>query len=1023
MQPGMTPADAARILELSEQATPEQVEARFLELRRKLEDKIAKAPTPGLQAKYRESLAELTTAFETLALAADSSALPVLKREQGEGRKEQGGTSETGGPASLRAGHGAAATPPRAGESGNRKTRIENRKSGGREFVVVALIAVVVLAGGGWWVVKTRAEKAEKARIAAEAKAAADQAAEQKRLAAEAEKARLEQAKVQLRTVLAEAKIAWEVAEREERDAERRLSELRSELRSLRDADAARRAELEARAESAQRYSYWLRDYLLRHPLKLARARLEEMLQASALAEAESAGAEVARLVQTLQRDLAMSPGGEASLSIETNLPTVAWEITGPGGTSRRGVGTTRVTGLLFGDSTVTFSHPTFEESIVRSVPLVPGQDTKAEAAVEFYRYTINGLRPGDRVEVNGQNIRPLPDGTYPCQKRRPGGLVWHVYREGHLLWESWHSGREDDVEEDYVAVPLQPRPLLDAALKAIADYPPQERTPLLTDVLWAASINRLLAPEERARIIKEAIRAIDEEPMPEAADAAAGEPARRLQARLPLVAELLWTEPAAAPAMVEQSVAALRRLTDEEKLMVPMPVWIMASQRDAMLDFTRLLQPAFESQPDWARDSMLFIGATQLYGLLSLHGREAEAEAWKARVQALRDPAKKEQDERAFGLAKTSLAAYGEVVRLRAALKLGNFDEFNRLVRARTGDETVSTQTVSSQTVYDLLALGFEKEAVDLAVSVNGSGYHYAIFHYATYTGRLAVLEDYQSRVRHKNRLQELGLAEAYSLQGNATKANVWLEKAGQTPDSKVARVFTLAQLGDLSTARAEFDQLEKDGLKLSSSDRGLRLPQLVAAARLLRDPAREQRMIDLSGERNFQLDVGWLARMGDLGGAVSRATSARLPENILNEFYRYASLRARSPADLPWIGDGENKVALITTMLARLNPPRRPAASIEMPYPRQTPATFRETMFVPYPNSMRRSGLAGEARIVINIDATGRATGYTTVTAPHPDFAEAMFKVAAEKGFHPALENGRPVEGTYEMTRNFRL
>ncbi len=67
----MSPFEAAKILDLPAGVTTEQIEARFLELRRKLEDKIAKAPTPGLQAKYRESLQEITTAFETLTLAAD----------------------------------------------------------------------------------------------------------------------------------------------------------------------------------------------------------------------------------------------------------------------------------------------------------------------------------------------------------------------------------------------------------------------------------------------------------------------------------------------------------------------------------------------------------------------------------------------------------------------------------------------------------------------------------------------------------------------------------------------------------------------------------------------------------------------------------------------------------------------------------------------------------------------------------------------------------------------------------------
>ena len=51
-------ADAARIFEISPDAKPEQIEGRFLELRAKLEDKLAKAPTPGLKEKYRRALEE-----------------------------------------------------------------------------------------------------------------------------------------------------------------------------------------------------------------------------------------------------------------------------------------------------------------------------------------------------------------------------------------------------------------------------------------------------------------------------------------------------------------------------------------------------------------------------------------------------------------------------------------------------------------------------------------------------------------------------------------------------------------------------------------------------------------------------------------------------------------------------------------------------------------------------------------------------------------------------------------------------
>ena len=47
----MTPAEASRLLDLPDHATPDQLEARFTELRTKLEEKIGNAPTPGLKAK------------------------------------------------------------------------------------------------------------------------------------------------------------------------------------------------------------------------------------------------------------------------------------------------------------------------------------------------------------------------------------------------------------------------------------------------------------------------------------------------------------------------------------------------------------------------------------------------------------------------------------------------------------------------------------------------------------------------------------------------------------------------------------------------------------------------------------------------------------------------------------------------------------------------------------------------------------------------------------------------------------
>src|SRR6478609_4570793 len=174
----MTPAEAAKLLEVAPDATPEQLEARFLDLRRKLEDKIAKAPTPGLQAKYRENLATITTAFETLALAADGSALPVLHKPSAVSSQPSAGGPAPAGHSlgdgrSLRAAASAAAAPAAKKKSGS-----------GKEFMIVAVIAIAVLVGGGWFVMKTRTE----ARLAAEAKAtdaakAADAKVEQDRLA------------------------------------------------------------------------------------------------------------------------------------------------------------------------------------------------------------------------------------------------------------------------------------------------------------------------------------------------------------------------------------------------------------------------------------------------------------------------------------------------------------------------------------------------------------------------------------------------------------------------------------------------------------------------------------------------------------------------------------------------------------------------------------------------------------------------------------------------------------------------
>lgn len=309
----MSPSDAAKLLDLPADATSTQLEARFLEMRRKLEDKIAKAPTPGLQAKYRESLAELTTAFETLTLAADSSSLPVLNKQSAD-------------PAPIEVGP---SSPP-AGTKSTVPGRSTRQKSVGKEFALVAVIAVVLLAAGGWWIMQTRAENERKSLAAAEAAQAAKSEAD-----------RIAGLKTSLRTKLAEARVDWEAHESGLQDAERRTGELKSELRNPRDFPAEKIAELSAQAAAQEIYTKWLKSHLLRHPAKLARVRAEELLQAGAADEAVAAGEEMFAALAELAREISARQvyffGATAGLNLRSDPDGVAWFVTDAYGRTHAG--------------------------------------------------------------------------------------------------------------------------------------------------------------------------------------------------------------------------------------------------------------------------------------------------------------------------------------------------------------------------------------------------------------------------------------------------------------------------------------------------------------------------------------------------------------------------------------------------------------------------------------------------------------------------------------------------------------
>jgi hypothetical protein len=420
----MTSPEAAKLLELPVDASLEQIEARFLDLRRKLEDKIAKAPTPGLQAKYRESLAEITTAFETLTLAADGSSLPLLNKQSAVSSQPSAGTN-------------ASAAASSSGFRSQVSDLPSKPKASNKEFLIVTVIALAVLGGGGWFVMKTRAEKAEQTRIAAEQKIAAEarvaaekaeaerraelarQEAEAKRQAEEAEKARLaaeqkrlEKLAADVRVGFSETKLLWQQAERAEREAQREVDELRNSFRSLRDVSEGRRRAAELQLEASAEYQRWLSGFLASHPARRAEVRTEELLNARQIESAAEALVLYQQALAGLDQEIADRRPGEqnlyGSLTINSTPAGVPWEMvdafdnrasgTTPGVVSRTGIG----------PAIVHFRRPGWNPGTV-TVPVLAGKEARAEFAYRPASLVITSTPAGAEVFVQGKTAGKTP--------------------------------------------------------------------------------------------------------------------------------------------------------------------------------------------------------------------------------------------------------------------------------------------------------------------------------------------------------------------------------------------------------------------------------------------------------------------------------------------------------------------------------------------------------------------------------------------------------------------------------------
>jgi hypothetical protein len=306
--------------------------------------------------------------------------LPVLQRQ----KTEDGGQKPAGGRSSREAAASDSGLRPQVSGLPSKP------KASNKEFLIVALVAVAILGAGGWWVMKTRAENAEKARLALEQKAAAEAkvaaekaeqerkaeearvAAEQKRLAEEeqrtraaAEQERRDRALALQRSKLAQLNVQAEALFRDEpARAARRLGELKNDERNLsREKESAALARIRAQLDAQQAYVDELDTLLSRHPAKSTQAQAAELVSARELdAASEAIGVFAAELekLDGLIREMKKTSEGAifGSLQVENSYADARWTFTDVFGEKFTGSGAQLLDKAGVGEGTMEFVRP-----------------------------------------------------------------------------------------------------------------------------------------------------------------------------------------------------------------------------------------------------------------------------------------------------------------------------------------------------------------------------------------------------------------------------------------------------------------------------------------------------------------------------------------------------------------------------------------------------------------------------------------------------------------------------------------
>jgi len=74
-------------------------------------------------------------------------------------------------------------------------------------------------------------------------------------------------------------------------------------------------------------------------------------------------------------------------------------------------------------------------------------------------------------------------------------------------------------------------------------------------------------------------------------------------------------------------------------------------------------------------------------------------------------------------------------------------------------------------------------------------------------------------------------------------------------------------------------------------------------------------------------------------------------------------------------------------------------------------------------YPAHLRRKGLEGEVKLLVQINESGRVKVLETVSTTHPDFVEASRKAAEGSVYEAPTRNGKPVKVEFYLPVRFSM